>query len=307
MVRSERSTLSSTRITAGRTAGSAAALLLIATAALAAPEKPTLKAESQHELPDDPRAVVISMDYKGGMLPRKDHSPVLQILANGTVRIGNPWGLSREVEGQISQLELQQLLNMAIAKNSFFKFDQETVKQAIRAEQQAGGLFFRVADASTTVIRIHADGKDHTAEYYALSMHARQHPKIEELQQLLNIQQRLQQVMSVVKAGGVEATQAYLKQANAELKKQAPQAAPLTIDDLQSVNIRANGQKNLRFYRAKTNESGRVVSYVSVQIDQPEQGEPTYTVQVRDLPQNNTQPKNKKRPKNGLRLKNQLR
>lgn len=278
-------------------AGLTGSLLLISTAVIAAPQKPTLETGARHQLPDDPRAVVISMDYKGGMLPRKDHSPVLQILANGTVKIGNPWGQSQEIEGQISTLELQQLLDMAITKNSFFKFDQETVKQAIRAEQQAGGLFFRVADASTTVIRVHADDKDHTAEYYALSMHANRHPKIEELQNLQAIQKRLQQVMSVVKAGGPEATQKYLDQANAELRRQEPQAAPLTIGDLQYANIRPDGRRQLRFYRAKTNESGKVESYVSVQIDHPQQGEPKFTVQARDLSQNNAAPQKGKRRK----------
>ncbi len=208
----------------------------------------------EYQLPKDPKAVVISLDFKGGYGPRrKNNSPTLSILANGTVLIPNNYGLSKEIKTEMSKIELQQLLQFIIEENQFLKYDNAKVAAAkkIALEPKPGGgvlSFSRIADAATTVIYLHAEGKKIEASEYALIIYAKRTFKdVKELQQLLAIQKRLQQVIKIAYGGGIENVNKILKQANEHLKKKYPKAKPFTLKDFQSASVRADGSKYYSF------------------------------------------------------------
>lgn len=198
----------------------------------------------RHTLPKDPKEVVIRLDFRGGQTPRQNADPHLVITADGTVLIGAPYGISKPIRSTISQEEIQAILRFAIDENRFFDFDAQKVKAEVSAAAVSCGRSLAIADASTISIRIQADGKDYTVEYYGLTLTARQYPDIRELQQLKAIQKRLQHLMSVIRSGGKQNLEEYLKAANAHLRQKFPKMDPLGIGDLEYPNLLAPGRSS---------------------------------------------------------------
>ena len=228
---------------------------------------------NQFELPDDPKAAVIVLDYRGGRLRRKTDDPVLTILANGSLRIANPWGMSREVKSQLSPAELQELLSEIITENRFFEADSDGIKTAVLEAARAKGRIGRILDSSTVSIRVRVNGKEQEVSYYALSFFAKRHPEVAELQRLNAVNKRLDRLMSFIRAGGRKGATEYLQQANQELKKKFPKESPFTLDDLRYCNMYANGTTKLQFYRGVPDDTGKVVSYASASITVSAEGQ----------------------------------
>ncbi|VAX37517.1 hypothetical protein MNBD_PLANCTO02-1319 [hydrothermal vent metagenome] len=243
----------------------------------------------EYQLPKDPKAVVISLNFKGGYGPRrKSNSPTLSILANGTVLMPNNYGLSKDIKTEMSKLELQELLRFIIEENQFLKYDNAKVAAAKKKALQPkpGGMVsrLRVADAATTVIYLHAEGKEVEASEYALSMYAGgAFKEVKELQQLLAIQKRLQQVMKIATGGGIENVMKILKEANVHLKKKYPQAKPFTIKDFQSARVKADGSKYYSFNWFKRGPKGnsKANTYAHVRFQIPVKGDPKITVSAK--------------------------
>jgi len=176
------------------------------------------------ELPKDPTTPVITLDFRGGRLVRKNQEPQLTIRADGTVIVGDPFGHGKRVEGKIRIAEVQALLRYAIRDQHFFDFDPEKVKAAIAEIQKKKGVAIRVGDGSTTTIRLQTAAKEHQAGYYALSTFANQYKEVKALTQLLAVEQRLNRVRYEVTAGGSDEVAKLLKLANEHLRKEYPDA-----------------------------------------------------------------------------------
>jgi hypothetical protein len=208
-----------------------------------------------HQLPDNPDTPIIYLDYKGGLKPRLPNNPHLLIKASGEGFLGSPYGVSKPVNFQVSQDEIQDVLRFIIDENSFFNFDSAIVKTKVSDElsrpitdnDKKVKSVFAVADAPTLEIRIQADGKHHTVEYYALSFAARQFPDIPELQQMLAIAKRLQHLMSVKRIGGEEVLMPYIDQANILIQKKWPGTPLLNPIDLEHTTLLKNGEMRIRF------------------------------------------------------------
>ena len=240
------------------------------------PAKPAFK------LPKDPKAVVISFDWKGGFTPpRKNMAPVLSILADGTLLMPDRFGMAKDVTGKITRKELQDLLRFAITENKFFKFDAAKVKEKVR-KASAGRPRIAIADAPSSVVEIKLAGKSHKASYYALGFAARQYKTVAELQQLYAIQQRLNRLMNVTRLGGKKEVAKMLVLANVHLKKKFPKAAPLTASDLQSAGVRRDGSKYVSFSRYGKRADGKPDgTYANVFIQIKGDTEPKVTVRAK--------------------------
>ena len=155
-----------------------------------------------HQLPADPKAVVIQWRSEGG-LAGEASGPDLTVRADGTVTLGPRFGDGRAVEGRISEAELQDLLRFALDENAFFSFDPVQVARqlednaAARARSSPPGEALAVPagppymDAGTTTILIAADGRRHEVSYHGLFAAAREHPESRPLAQLRAIEVRL--------------------------------------------------------------------------------------------------------------------
>lgn len=226
--------------------------------------QPVFSAEppKTYVLPNDPQAVVIELNYAGGFTPpRKNNDPTMTIRTNGTVTLGAPWGQRKRIETKIEQAELQELLRYLLDEQKLAGFDGNAVRAAVKAEQQKqGGLAFAVADAPTLELKIHADGKQTAASYYALSMDVGRYPAVKELAQLEAARKRLERLRNEIYAGGKKGVAKHLELANKQLKADHPQVPALVDGDLQMAWQLADGKTTTRFSRTEELDSGEVQS-----------------------------------------------
>lgn len=211
------------------------------------------------ELPQDPKATVISLDYRGGFTPpRKSDRPTLSILSDGTVLVPDNYGQSRDLSDKLTAEELQELLHEIVEKQLFFAYDPDEVREEIAEASRprpalGGGVVVkvapRIADAPTTVIRVCVDGREHEASHYALDFAASQYPDIQPLARLRAVQQQLQRLITRVHAGGPEKTAEVLALVNRRLKQEHPRVAPLTEAELVSAAVRADESRFYLFQR----------------------------------------------------------
>ena len=172
------------------------------------PPKAPAAEKKTHALPADATATVIIIDYLGGMLKPQNDDPLMVIRADGSVTLGDRYRKNARIETRITKDDLQALLQLAIDTNDFFKINAAEIEQSIAAKVKreneklaAQGVVMvgpsAICDAATTVVRIHADGKDHEVQYYALDMQARNDERLTRLQ---NIATRLRELARKLRA-----------------------------------------------------------------------------------------------------------
>ncbi|MEX1096578.1 MAG: hypothetical protein WED34_11060 [Planctomycetales bacterium] len=266
--------------------GVAVAVASLGLAALAAEDRPVIEARPErprYELPADPKAPVVVLDYKGGFTPPvKNDEPSLVIRADGTVVLGDKFGMFAPAQGKLAPDELQDLLRFLLVEQKLAQFDDQSVRKAIAAATKPGQPLIAIADAATTELTIHADGKTVTISRYALDFEASQLPTVEPLQQALAAQKRLERLRSEIYAGGNEAVAKYVALANAELKRQQPDFPPLSAEDMQNARRMANGELRLTFQRVEEPVDGRR-RFTAAQIVAPAVGKPTVRVDAQVL------------------------
>ena len=227
-------------------------LTLLAAAAVAEDRAPAL--------PEDPDAVVVLLDDRGGFGPELPPEPRLEVLAGGTLK---SYG---KVVGKLSPEELAALVRAIVVDQRFFEWD------AAKAEAKMGERDVAVLDASTTRIRVVLKDRKHEAKVYALGWQAQRYGKVDELRRLENVRRRLEVVRNVALAGGREKAEALLDLANKALAEKHPDKTPLTLFDLHHVG-EGDGERTCRFHRAFDNGA-----YTSVFIKLPKEGEPVVEV-----------------------------
>ncbi|MHC4164917.1 MAG: hypothetical protein ACYSUM_22615 [Planctomycetota bacterium] len=224
------------------------------------------------DLPRDPKAVVLSYDEVGGYGPaRTRKEPYVAVLADGTVKVPPFREGAKDLEVKLGAAELQELMRFVVEKHRFFEFDEKKVKAAMGQ----GNVI--IMDASAAVISVRVRGKSKQARVYALTYAARQHRKVRALQDLSAIQQRLVNLMAIVRAGGKTKAAALLTLANAELRKSHPKVKPLTAGDLVSTSKYPDESVVLRFHRYEG--PGR---YTSASVRQPKDGDPQVEVSAKE-------------------------
>ena len=218
---------------------------------------------------DDPKTPVVVLAYEGGFTsPRVNNEPDLQILADGTVILGAPFGQKKRIETKIELQRLQQLLKFLLDEQQFAKFNAQKVQDLVQAEQKKQGRAIAIDDAATTVIRIHADGKTVQARFYGLPMMAQQFPAVTELGQLEAARKHLEKLRAEVYAGGKQGVTHYLNLANQQLKEKYSSVSLLTTEDLRNAWQFSNGNTHVSFARDEQVGGGRS-RFTSVTINIP--------------------------------------
>lgn len=200
----------------------------------AAPADGNSPARPVHKLPDNPAAVVITVDTVGGFgMPRKASDPQLLVRADGTasVRSHDP---AKRTEWKMSAGQLQSLLGDLLDDLKFFEI-----------KSPAGRKPQGLADAAQTIIRIRADGRSGEAKGYAMGTAGGD----DNHKRFLLAVRRLERVQAVVTLGGEEQVALGLKAANDQIRKQFPKEKPLASTDLLRGSRFANGNTCAEFER----------------------------------------------------------
>ena len=215
---------------------------------------PAAHAQEKLVLPNDPDAVVLSLDFQGGYAPkRKNQAPYLEVRADGSLRVPDRSGGEPDLVGKLSPKELKELLDFVIDEQRILDFDAERVQAAMRAAK--GKALPVVCDAADTVITVVLAGRRKEARLNALEYYARACPKVEELQRLAAISRRLRTIMCVVQLGGEKEVAKLLIHANAALAAKWPSAKPLVTRDLSSVMLARDGARTAWLQRRGENET----------------------------------------------------
>ena len=239
-------------------------LAVASMAALAvAEEKP-----KTHTLPKDAATPVIVYDATGGMILRVNNEPLLEVLADGTVKAGDPWGQGRKVEGKISAEELQGLLRFILDQQ---KFSEITAKDL----QLPAGMM--VTDASTTTLTVDADGNQQHLSGRAVETVARRAGPNSPAARFETIVRRLDNLINVTKLGGAAATQKLLDAANAALKADHPKDGQVAAEDILRVSVPKDGGCEAVFVHKVTAPGGKW-HMVQVTVNQPADGKAKVTV-----------------------------
>ena len=124
---------------------------------------------SPYELPDDRKAVIISLDSVGGYGPeRKNPAPYLSILRDGTVLAPSRYGSTKDHVSTIPEAKLQELLGYIIKENRFFEYDAKEVQEKIGSHP--------TVDGGTTVLRVSIRERALEVRQHSLYYAAQEHP-----------------------------------------------------------------------------------------------------------------------------------
>jgi hypothetical protein len=185
---------------------------------------------------------------------------------------------SEVLRGRLRPAELEGLLRFALNDQEFMDFDPDTVKAAIWERYRKGANVEDPMDDTTTAYWIRTADASHEVTWSRVSKSAWDFPDVRSLLQLYALDQRLQQVVYVLIAGGPERVETILEKANELAQpyyRQYPALPRLTAADLFCVTRSADGS-GMQVMFARNRADGQVRSTVfEVCVDVPQNGEPT--------------------------------
>ncbi|MEM9303925.1 MAG: hypothetical protein AAGE01_17555 [Pseudomonadota bacterium] len=204
---------------------------------------------SDIELPADPTAVVLTLDFRSDRVPRVSDAPSLSIHADGRIVMPQTYVHIPAYEGRMSPAELDALLAFVVREQRFGEYDEKTVA-AKRAAAPFDPLRPNTQHRTETVITVNLPGLEKSIAVVEPDLEA----PIPEIVRFLAVERRLERVMSVTKLGGRDEAMQWLQLANERLAAEHPDAAPFEFEDLRSGTIRADGSVYVQFIRDESSE-----------------------------------------------------
>jgi hypothetical protein len=207
-------------------------------------------------LPTDPQQVVLHWESIRPELPRVSETPQLIVRADGTVQASDPYGPGRPAQIQLSNKELQEVLQFIVHEQGFFGLDESRVRSQIDAERQRRGLAGRALDRlPIAIVRVSADEREQEIRCADLQACAAG----DDANRLLAIERRLERLAIWTHAGGHAGVSRALQIANDQLRRQFPEAPLLTADDLRSAKQTGDGVVELTLERRGVAGNGKTV------------------------------------------------
>jgi len=249
---------------------------LIASVTCFLQEHPT-PPDTKITLPKDQKAVILSLTFEGGFTPApRTRAPVVEVLADGTVRIPSPTPGGEERTDRLEGKELDALLHFVIVEQRLLDFVPQKARDEM--EKALGTNVPRVADGADTVIRLRLEKRAFEARFNALGVFAR-YEQAHMLRRLYAVERRLRGLEYRVELGGGEKTARLLKAVNARLAQEHPRAAALTIEDVKSITLDQPRPGTTSVYIQR--RTGEAEIRTSIEI--PPEGPPRIEIQVSPL------------------------
>ena len=206
-------------------------------------------------LPRDGSTTIVVLDYRGGYGPeRKNQEPVLAIHADGNATVVDPTDERPTRKYRLSAAEVEALLREIVQELDFFNIDHNEISRAMAEEDRKTGSSLSMSDASTTVIRIQTADRKHELRFNALGTWANRYPTIQPLQQLFNVEKRLERVIQEFTPGARETIVDALNAVNEVMKREHPDLPQLTLNDFLSTGGDTTGAAT-QFFRKQKDRS----------------------------------------------------
>lgn len=240
---------------------------------------------TEYKLPDDGNEVIFLYDEQNGFTsPRKSQKPVFLLRADGSIEMPSLYGRGNDLNGKISEAEVQEFLHFVIAENRFVQFDASTVQGQIE-ELRKKRQIPQVADLPDSVFELNIPGHRHSVRQEAVGMPS-EYKDVTALQQLLTIRRGVNKLMSETRAGGKEGIMKLLGPVNQKLKAEYPDVAPLAVADFSGAYVGQDGTISATISRPGRSPDGKPNgTYVNAVVQTSESSDvPSITLRVKSKP-----------------------
>lgn len=200
-------------------------------------------ANREWSLPDDPRAVVVALQYKNNTTGRI--STALQLHRDGTF-VGDV-GAAAEVRSRISVPAMRELLHDILQTNSALTLSSRGLREQIEQESRRVGKPPRVRGARDVIVRITLADQVHEFQCRSPEVLRTRYPRLGDLDRVCSIRRRLENVVAVARAGGASAAERLAALAADELHRRSGAAVRVTARDLQSVRGETGDLRQAQF------------------------------------------------------------
>lgn len=197
-----------------------------------------------HALPADASTAIITYDYMGGMIRRVNPEPVLVIHADGTVRIGDPYGVGKGADAKLTAEDLQSLLHEILDVQQLATIDNDDLKLP-------GNV--RVTDGQTVTIAVTLPELEKKLSAHGLMVgrnDAADAPKA----RFMAIRHQLDHLVDIAKLGGSGELTKVLAAINQEIKKNLPNEPQVEAGELAYVRMNPDGS-SLASFNKKVSET----------------------------------------------------
>jgi hypothetical protein len=178
-------------------------------------------------------------------------------------------GRFADIESILSREQVQELMRFIVNDQKFFTINSADIRAAIDAENRRTRTGMAVADAADTFVRVKTADKESDLRFNAVSVFARWYPTIQELKQFSAVETRLRFLFEESRAGGRQAVEAALAEANTYLKQQNPTLAALAVENYLRTLESPDGRKSMQFLRDEGDGANLVVTVQYIAGQQP--------------------------------------
>lgn len=202
---------------------------------------------------------------------RTRESTALGVTAAGDVFVPQETLQGLVPADRLAAERLSELLAELDQQGRLREIDSARLADEVRRACQLSGFQPEIEGSGATIIRARFAAGPVEVRCDGLSVMAARFPDFPELQRLLAMQLRLQNVAAVARAGGEQASLQLAAVANRTLQASRPELPPLTVRDLSMVRSLASGSRYVQFYRSPTRTSEELLVSLFETPGQPPQ------------------------------------
>ncbi len=209
------------------------------------------------------------LDDAGTIMARE--SVALRVTSDGAILLPRESDGALYVADRMTPEQLAGLQRELESIGRLGEIESAKLRSELHRACEVAGFVSEISGAAETVIRQRCRQGPVEVRCAGLSVMAARFPDFPEVQRLLTVQLRLQNVAAVARAGGEQASQHLATIANRTLKISRPELPPLTPRDLSMVRELSSGSRYVQFYRSPTKTSDELLVSLFETPGQPPQ------------------------------------
>ena len=234
------------------------------------------------QLPMDPEDPVFEYDSSGGLrkaVPQDFAStPKLRVFSDGKIVAGGHNPLIKTCSRVLSEAELNQFLHFVVNKCGFY--DLNTIKLKNRMADTGKELF--VVDAPTSKFLVNLQRGSNSVEIYGLTFAARTFNELDEIQNLLEIQEKCQKLIAFCHLGSEQQASDLLANINEQLTALHPELPGFEAKDVRFATRFTDGQFQGAFQKSYPATETSPTINIDVRVRQAGPGQ-SYEIKISEV------------------------